>query len=187
MSKSLTCSAAVCKETSKQRTEKNFMNCMKGYLEAVSECTDLGDLVMFWLCIKAKPGCMQFEEFLYYQTQILNYVKNGYFYCCLELPSNAGLQKQVVLAQPKAHQGKYDKMHCLVETDMLKLQEFFEVEGCHNADACSGKYKRDVEGKKKPKEDAKDKKGGCCNNQNNCSGQYDHQDQHEYLSVHWSS
>ena len=43
---------------------------------------------------------------------------------------------------------------------MLKLQEFFE--GCYDADIPSSKYAKLLEGKK-PKEDSKPNKTGCCN------------------------
>jgi hypothetical protein len=69
----------------------------------------------------------------------------------------------VFLAQLKANQTKYAEKHPIVETETLKLQEFFE--GRHNPDVYSDEYKRVVEGKKKAKEGAKAKKGARCNNQ----------------------
>jgi len=57
----------------------------------------------------------------------------------MEIPNNAKLCEQVFLAQLKAHHIKYAKMHRVVETNILKLQEFFEA--CHDADVCSREYK----------------------------------------------
>ena len=45
----------------------------------------------------------------------------------MELPNNTELCKQVFLAQPRPHGIKYAKKHRVVETDMLKLQEFLRV------------------------------------------------------------
>jgi hypothetical protein len=53
----------------------------------------------------------------------------------------------VFLAQPKAQRIKYAGKHRVVETNMLKLQEFFE--GCRDADVCSGEYARLMDGKKR--------------------------------------
>ena len=44
----------------------------------------------------------------------------------------------------------------MVETNILKLQEFFE--GCHDADVRSSKYKRITEAKKKARDQGKPKK-----------------------------
>jgi hypothetical protein len=55
----------------------------------------------------------------------------------------------VFLAQLKTHRIKYAEKHRVVETDMLKLQEFFE--GCHDADVCRGMYARLMDGKKWPR------------------------------------
>ena len=71
----------------------------------------------------------------------------------MKLPNEAELCEQVFLAQPKAHCIKYAEKHRVIETDMLKLQEFFE--GCHNADVHSSKYARLMEGKKRPKKTAR--------------------------------
>ena len=54
----------------------------------------------------------------------------------MELPNDTELCEQVFLAQPKPHRIKYAEKHRVVETDMLKLQEFFER--CHDADVRSG-------------------------------------------------
>jgi hypothetical protein len=43
---------------------------------------------------------------------------------------NAELCKQVFFLQPKPNQVKYAEKHCIVQDDILKLQEFFE--GHHN-------------------------------------------------------
>ena len=75
----------------------------------------------------------------------------------MELPNHTELCEQVFLAQPKAHRIKYAEKHRIVETDMLKLQEFFE--GCHDADVQTGTYAKIVEGKKPPDE-SKSKKSG---------------------------
>jgi hypothetical protein len=50
----------------------------------------------------------------------------------MEMPNKAELGKQVFLTQPKAHHIKYVEKHRVVETDIFKLQEFFE--GFHDAD-----------------------------------------------------
>ena len=91
---------------------------------------------------------MRFKEFLNRPVQILDYVKQGYLCHRMELPNNIELCKQVFLAQPKAHRVKYAEKHRIVETDMLKLQEFFE--GCHDADVQTSTYAKIVEGKKPP-------------------------------------
>ena len=77
----------------------------------------------------------------------------------MELPNNNQLCEQVFLAQPKAHPIKYAEKHIVVETDMLKLQEFFK--GCHDADLRSGEYARLMDGKKKAKENTKSKNTSC--------------------------
>ena len=141
------CAAKYDKE---KRSEKTFKKCVKDYLEAVAKCTNLGDQVIRWLRLRGKPAHMRFEEFLNRRVQILNYVKNGYLRHRMDLPVESELCEQVFLAQPKAHQVKYAEKHRVVETDMLKLQEFFE--GCHDADVRSGEYARIMESKKKPKE-----------------------------------
>ena len=141
---------------------------MKDYLETVTKCNNLGNQVICWLHLMSMSGNTRFEEFLNYHIPIFNYVKKGYLQCCLEILSNTELCTQVFLAQQKAHQCKYAEKHRFVETGILKLQEFFE--GCHNTNACSGKYKRVVEDKKKGKDEARAKKGAHCNNQGNHSG-----------------
>ena len=78
---------------------------------------------------------MPFVEFLNRCTQILGYVKNKWLCHCLEIPNNEKLCKQVFLAKSWSHRTKYAKKHEVVETDMSKLQEFFE--GCHDADVHS--------------------------------------------------
>jgi hypothetical protein len=57
---------------------------------------------------------------------------------------------QVLLAQPKAHRSKCAEKQHVVEIDSLELKEFFK--GYQDADVCSGKCKRVVEGKKKATE-----------------------------------
>jgi hypothetical protein len=51
------------------------------------------------------------------------------------------------LVQPKAHRIKYAEKHCVIETDILKGQVFFEDSQAANDH--SGKYKSVVKGKKK--------------------------------------
>jgi hypothetical protein len=77
----------------------------------------------------------------------------------MDLPNNEELCKQVFLVQLTAHRIKYAEKHRVVETNMLKLQEFFE--GCHDTDVCSGKYARLMDGSKKAKENTKAKKTSC--------------------------
>ena len=77
----------------------------------------------------------------------------------MDLPNDTELCEQVFLAQPKAHRTKYAEKHWVVETDILKLQEFFE--GCHDADVRRGKYKRITEAKKKARDQGKPKKEEC--------------------------
>ena len=64
----------------------------------------------------------------------------------MELPDNAKQCEKVFLAQPKAHHVKDTEKLRVVETNVIKLQEFFKG---HDTDVCSGEYKRLVEGKKK--------------------------------------
>ena len=129
-----------------KRTKKNFMKCLKDYLEVIAKCTNLGDQVIRWLRLRGKPAHMLFEEFLNRRVQILNYIKKGYLHRCMEIPNDSKLCKQVFLAQPKTHCIKYAEKLRVVETDMLKLQEFFE--GCHDTDVRSGEYARLMDGKK---------------------------------------
>ncbi len=75
----------------------------------------------------------------------------------MELPNETELCEQVFLAQPKAHRVKYAEKHRIVETDMLKLQEFFE--GCHDADVRTGTFAKILEGKK-PQDEPKSKRSG---------------------------
>ena len=78
----------------------------------------------------------------------------------MDLPIEAEICEQVFLAQPKAHRTKYAEKHWVVETDILKLQEFFE--GCHDADVHSGKYKKIIDAKKKASDQGKPKKEERC-------------------------
>ena len=112
---------------------------------------------------------MRFKDFLNPRVQILNYAKKGYLHQCMEMPNDAKLCKQVFLARRKAHHIKYVEKHRVVESDILKLQEFFE--GCHDADVHSGeyKYKRLVEGNMKTKQDGSSKKRNRCDHDSNCS------------------
>ena len=89
----------------------NFMNCVKGYLEAVIKCTNMGDQVIHWLCLKSTPSHMNFEELLNWCTQILSYVKKSYLCYQLEIPNKAELCKQMFIARPKPHHDKYAKKH----------------------------------------------------------------------------
>jgi hypothetical protein len=111
---------------------------MKDYLKDIAKCTYLGDQVIRWLRLRGKPAHMWFEDFLNRRIQILNYVKKGYLGHRMELPVESELCEQVFLAQPKAHRIKYAEKHRVVETNTLKLQEFFE--GCHDTDVRSGEY-----------------------------------------------
>lgn len=77
----------------------------------------------------------------------------------MELPNEAELCEQVILAQPKPHCIKYTEKFRVIETDILKLKEFFE--DCHNADVHSGEYKRITKANKKKKEHGKPKKEQC--------------------------
>ena len=94
---------------------------------------------------------MQCKDFLNCRVQILDYVKKGYLHRQMELPNDTELCEQVFLAQPRPHRINYAEKHQVVETDMLKLQEFFE--GCHDADVCSSLYAKLLEGIK-PKEES---------------------------------
>jgi hypothetical protein len=135
------------KYEAEKRTENNFKRCLKDYLEAVAKCTYLGDQVIHWLHLRDKLAYMRFEDFLNRQVQILNYMKKGYLHHCMELPVKSKLCEQVFLSQPNTHHIKYMEEHRVVETDMLKLQEFFE--GCHNADVHSDECARLMDGKNK--------------------------------------
>ena len=64
----------------------------------------------------------------------------------MDLPNEAELCEQVILAQSKAHCTKYPEKHRVVMTDIIKLQEFFE--GCHDTDVHSSEYNRINEAKK---------------------------------------
>ena len=141
-------------------TEKNFTNyiMIMDYLEAVAKCTNLDNQVICWLHLKAKPGHMLFEVFFNPQTHILTYCKKDCLHHCLELPSNAELYEQVFLAQPIAHQGKYAEKHHVIETDMLKLREFFEgcqllMFGMANTKGLS-RSKRESRKKQRPRKEA---------------------------------
>lgn len=92
---------------------------------------------------------------------------------CLELSSDTVLYKHMFFAQPKAPREKYAKKHCIIETDMLELHQFFE--SSYDAGVYSSKHK----GKRDAKKDTKGKIGDNCI-QNNHTWQYDHQDHHEY-------
>jgi len=138
-----------------KRTKKNFKRCFKDYLEAIAKCTHLGDQVIRWLCLGGKPANMWFKEFLNRLVQILKHVKKEYLRRCMELPNDNKLCEQVFLAQPKAPRIKHAEKHRVVETNMLKHQEFFK--GCHGADVHRGEYARLMDGKKKAKENTKAK------------------------------
>ena len=93
----------------------------------------------------------------------------------MELPNNTELCKQVFLTQQRPHRFKYAKKHRVVETDMLKLQEFFE--GCHDDNVRSGVYARLLEGKK-PKDESKPNKPGH-HNCNKPPERVDHRDRRD--------
>jgi hypothetical protein len=86
-----------------KQMKKNFMQGLRDYLKVTTKCINLGDQVIRWLCLRSKPGQMQFEDFLNHQVQILDYVKKVYLCCCMELPKNIELCKQVFLVQLKPH------------------------------------------------------------------------------------
>ena len=92
----------------------------------------------------------------------------------MELPNNAELCKQVFLAQTKSHLTKYAEKHRVVETEILKLQEFFE--GCHNTVIHGGEYKRIKEAKMKAKEHGEPKKEEHCAQDKSQQGHSDHRD-----------
>ena len=80
---------------------------------------------------------MDFEDLFNCRVQILSYIKKGFLHKWIELPNDAELCEQVFLTQSKSHHIKSAEKHRVVESDILKLQEFFE--GCHNTDVHSGK------------------------------------------------
>jgi hypothetical protein len=110
-----------------KRMEKHFNACMKDYLETIAKCTNLGCQVIRWLCLKAKPVHMKFEDSHNCSTQILGCVQKGWLCHRLGIHNDAELCEQVFLAQPKAHRGKYAKKHKVVENNMLTLQEYFRA------------------------------------------------------------
>ena len=93
----------------------------------------------------------------------------------MELPNDTELCEQGFLAQLRPHCIKYAEKHQVVETDMLKLQEFFE--GCHDANIHSGMYARLLEGRK-PKDESKPNKTGR-RNRNKPPERVDHRDQRD--------
>ena len=117
--------------------------------------SNFGDQVIHGLHLKANLDTCGLTNSSNFYIQMLKYVKKGYLQQHLEISDNAELCKQVFFSQPKAHQIKYVQKHCIVEDDILKLQEV--MQGCIDIKICNSKYKRVIEGKWKVKEDAKAK------------------------------
>jgi hypothetical protein len=82
-----------------KQTKENFKQCLRDYLKVTIKCTNLGDQVIRWICLRSKSGHMRFEDFLNRRVHILDYVKKGYLHRRIEeLPNNVELCKQVFLA-----------------------------------------------------------------------------------------
>jgi hypothetical protein len=74
------------KYPSNKRMEKHFNTSMKDYLETTAKCTNLGDQVIRWLHLKAKPAHTKFRDFLNCPTQIFGYIQKGWSHHVREFP-----------------------------------------------------------------------------------------------------
>ena len=88
---------------------------------------------------------MTFREFLFRRQEVVGYVTKGWLRHTLDLPNQHDVAEALFDAQPKAHNDKYAETHEDVETDISKLQNFFEHK--HEQDVQNGTYKRLVQDK----------------------------------------
>ena len=68
----------------------------------------------------------------------MGYVTKGWLRHTLNLPNQHDVAEALFDAQPKAHKDKYAETHEDVETDISKLQNFFEHQ--HEQDVQNGTY-----------------------------------------------
>jgi hypothetical protein len=78
-----------------------------GLPEAVTRCSNIGDQLIWWFCIAAKPAFMLIHEFMQQLTQLFSYLNNGYLHQTMEMPTAQEKSKKIFLVHLKAHQCKF--------------------------------------------------------------------------------
>ncbi len=73
--------------------------------------SNIGNQLIFWLCIAKKPVFMLIHEFMQHWTQLFSYLHNGYLHWTMELPTAQERSKQIFFAQLKVHQYKFSDKH----------------------------------------------------------------------------
>jgi hypothetical protein len=69
---------------------------------------------------------MPMHKFMRHQIQLLSYLEGNYLRRTMEVPAAQEKSKQILFAQPKAHQNKFADLNKTVPTDPLKMIAFFE-------------------------------------------------------------
>ncbi len=106
--------------------KKNFDECIRDFLEAVTGFLNVCDQLICWLRTAKKPAFMSMHEFMRRQGQLLGYLDGGYIHQTIELPTAQEKSKHIFFAQPKAHQYKFVETNKMVPMDPLWLIAFFE-------------------------------------------------------------
>ncbi len=124
--------------TEDNKTYKNFLECVQDNLKALAGFPNVGDQLIFWLCMK-KPACMPVHDFMHCRVQLMMYLEDGLLCCMMALPGNQEKMEQMFFSIPLCHWKKYAKMHKSLLTDITALACFFKQ--CQNSHAINGALK----------------------------------------------
>jgi hypothetical protein len=131
-------------------TKRNFNECIRDYLEAVSGFPNVGNQLICWLCTTKKPTFIPMHEFMRRQVQLLSYLDGGYICQTMELPTAQEKSKQIFFVQPKAHQFKFVDTNKTVPMDPLWLITFFKQ--CQADNEAASILEKIAKDKNQPKE-----------------------------------
>ncbi len=90
------------------RTKANFdRSCIKNYLEAVARFPNIGDQLIFWLCMSKTPALMPMHKFTRHWVWLLSYLEGGCLHWTMDVPTAQEKSEQIFFMQPKVHQNKF--------------------------------------------------------------------------------
>ncbi len=121
-------------------TKASFDECIRDYLEAIASFPNIGNQLIFWLCMSKKPALMPTHEFMRHWVQLFSYLQGGYLHQTMEVSMAQEKSEQIFFVQPKAHQNNFANLNKMVPTDLLKMIAFFEQ--CQATNNAAGVLKK---------------------------------------------
>jgi hypothetical protein len=128
----------------------SFNKCIRDYLEAIAGFPNIGNQLIFWLCMAKKPTLMPMQEFMRCQVQLLSYLESDYLRQTMDVPMVQEKSEQIFFAQPKAHQNKFADLNKTVPADPLRMIAFYKQ--CQATNKAAGILDKITKDKKQPKE-----------------------------------